>query len=304
MSSIPADSKLPASSGVSKSTPSRARLGFLKQFRFWFTLLVLTALAYGWLNRENSNLTAQDGIGYALGIIGGVSMFLLVFYPIRKNSRFMRNWIPTGYWFGAHIFLGVFGPLMILYHANFSLGSLNSSMALITMLIVVGSGLIGRFIYKKIHYGMSGRKASVKELRSDLQLTKGKLSEQFTLSQKVVNRLKAYEKASLKSRPLPIAVFAVFFIGLRSIYTYYTVTHHVRQALRNQARKNAWDRKMRRALLRSASRMMRTYIHAVRKAGEFQVYERFFSTWHLFHLPLFFLLLITGIAHVFAVHLY
>jgi hypothetical protein len=37
---------------------------------------------------------------------------------------------------------------------------------------------------------------------------------------------------------------------------------------------------------------------------EFQVYERLFALWHLFHLPLFFLLVIVSGLHVVAVHLY
>ena len=37
---------------------------------------------------------------------------------------------------------------------------------------------------------------------------------------------------------------------------------------------------------------------------EFESYERLFSLWHVLHLPLFFMLLIAGIVHVVAVHVY
>ena len=39
------------------------------------------------------------------------------------------------------------GPVLILWHTNFKLGSINSSVALIAMLVVAASGLVGRFLH-------------------------------------------------------------------------------------------------------------------------------------------------------------
>ena len=46
------------------------------------------------------------------------------------------------------------------------------------------------------------------------------------------------------------------------------------------------------------------YVLALRKITAFKLYERLFSLWHLFHLPLFFMMLITAVVHIFAVHMY
>ena len=40
------------------------------------------------------------------------------------------------------------------------------------------------------------------------------------------------------------------------------------------------------------------------QAAEFSFYERIFRMWHILHMPLFCLLIATGIAHIVAVHLY
>jgi hypothetical protein len=40
------------------------------------------------------------------------------------------------------------------------------------------------------------------------------------------------------------------------------------------------------------------------RVAELDSYERLFALWHVLHLPLFFMLLVAGIAHVIAVHLY
>ena len=42
----------------------------------------------------------------------------------------------------------------------------------------------------------------------------------------------------------------------------------------------------------------------VRRAATLGVYERLFSLWHVLHVPLFVILVLTAIIHVVAVHLY
>ena len=282
--------------------PAATRL--LRRRSLWMTVATLLLLAWGWLNRENSYLTAEEGTGYWLGILGGSSMLLLLLYPLRKKARFMRTWGPVGFWFGAHMFLGVAGPLMILYHSNFSTGSLNSNIALFSMLLVAGSGVVGRYLYSRIHFGMSGHKATMAQLRDEMQISMGKLNGRFTLSKKILKRIKRYEKRMLRPHMPLLGLFSLTWLGLCSLATYLSITHQLHKSLRQQARKNKWDRRMRKTLMRESSRAMREYIRVVRRAGEFQIYERFFALWNLLHLPLFMLLMITGTVHVVAVHMY
>jgi hypothetical protein len=53
-----------------------------------------------------------------------------------------------------------------------------------------------------------------------------------------------------------------------------------------------------------ANQLARRHIDLVRRVAELGTYERLFAFWHLLHLPLFFMLLVAGIVHVVAVHLY
>ena len=43
---------------------------------------------------------------------------------------------------------------------------------------------------------------------------------------------------------------------------------------------------------------------AARRVAEFESCERLFSAWHILHMPLFVMLVIVGIVHVIAVHVY
>ena len=46
------------------------------------------------------------------------------------------------------------------------------------------------------------------------------------------------------------------------------------------------------------------FIQAVRDVAQFHTYERLFSWWHIFHIPLVYLLVFSGIFHVISVHMY
>ena len=45
-------------------------------------------------------------------------------------------------------------------------------------------------------------------------------------------------------------------------------------------------------------------LESIRKIAEFNFYERLFSIWHLLHFPLFLMLIVSGIVHGIAVHMY
>ncbi|MEQ1651925.1 MAG: pyridine nucleotide-disulfide oxidoreductase, partial [Hyphomicrobium sp.] len=105
------------------------------------------AIVAGWAWRDEGHLTPEQGLGYWLGIAGATAMLLLLVYPLRKRMPSLRwlGGIPA--WFQLHMLLGVLGPLLILYHCNFSFGAPNSNIALSTMLVVAASGVVGRYLY-------------------------------------------------------------------------------------------------------------------------------------------------------------
>ncbi|MGB1091885.1 MAG: hypothetical protein ACPGYX_07160, partial [Oceanobacter sp.] len=140
--------------------------------------LVGWVLFRGWQLRDASYLNPEEGAGYWIGILGGSCMLALLLYPVRKHWQVMRNWGPLKHWFRAHMLLGILGPSLILFHSNFGLGSTNSNVALFCMLLVAGSGLVGRYLYTRIHYGLYGQRASVSELASLLSEQQAELAQQ------------------------------------------------------------------------------------------------------------------------------
>ena len=153
-----------------------------------YILLALAILA-GYLLRDISFITPESGLGYWLGIIGGSMMLALLLYPLRKRLRFLHIMGPTRHWFRMHMAFGLVGPLLILYHCNFQLGSVNSKVALYCMLLVAGSGIVGRHFYARIHRGLYGRKTSLRDLQQDLAVSNEKSHGLATLMPELVARL-------------------------------------------------------------------------------------------------------------------
>ena len=264
------------------------RLRTVFQFDILFFIFAFYLIGKGLIRREDSILTAESGLGYTLGIVGGSMMLLLLLYPLRKHAKFLQHLGPVRYWFRFHMLLGVAGPVLILYHSNFSLGSTNSNIALFSMLLVAGSGLFGRLFYSKIHDGLYGRKLQLAELQKSLEELK---AEQ--LGDAVPGgAIETIERMALKQRPL---LLATIFIPVLHFYSLYLSRKTIRQLSVSAGKQQ---------LARVLKSRIKQYFQAVVRVGDFSVYERLFSLWHVLHIPLFIMMIISGVVHVFAVHIY
>src|SRR6185503_5245651 len=86
-------------------------------------------------------MSPKSGLGYAIGILGGVLILSQLLYALRKRVRSLRFLGSVHGWFQTHMILGIVGPVCILIHCGFSLGATNSNIALFSMLTVSGSGI-------------------------------------------------------------------------------------------------------------------------------------------------------------------
>ncbi len=282
------------------STPLLSRLGWLL-----FFMAVGWLLYRGWLLRGEHYLTAEKGVGYLLGIIGGSLMLALLLYPLRKNLRLMRRWGSVSIWFRMHMLFGVLGPALILFHSNFILGSLNSTVALLCMLLVAASGLIGRFIYTRIHYGLYGSKATLQELGEIATSSKGRLEWLCGRDEEFQQRLRQVELLAME----PVnGIWHSLARWLKYTLSAWWIRWHLgrltTQALRRAGHLAKWDSKTQRRQRREARAYLKRYFQTARKVLEFNFYERMFALWHVVHLPFFFMMLLSGVIHVIAVHMY
>ena len=259
-----------------------------------FALLVAAVMGWAWWVRDYRYLQAESGAGYALGIIGASMMVILLLYPLRKRLRFMRGWLQLRNWFSLHMLLGVLGPLCILLHCNFRLGSTNSNVALTSMLLVAGSGLVGRYLYGKFHFGLYGQQVGLQQLKADLDYI--------------------YQQFQTSSLPGPQRD------GLKSLYA------DCSEIIESQSRKVSFRqligqrRRLRRITRQTLAAMAiddttaaarkqlddhrRALVALLDKLAGLRLFERLFGLWHIVHIPVFLLMIVTAIVHIFVVHWY
>ena len=270
-----------------------------------FYSAAICTVVYGIVRKDELYYTAEHGIGYAMGVIGSVAMLLLLVYPLRKRRTKMR-WIgSTRMWFSIHMFLGVFGPIVIWYHSGFNLGSFNSTFAIACMTIVAVSGILGRYFYSKIHHGLHGRRIKLNDMQAAVSQTYdavSKIIEPFgsienelkSLNERVADTSNGILRTILNSRKIQKDVRSV------KRATRKTLNHHVPSQPISRAKGKILEKNIKKALYCSVDQ----HLTMISRIASFSLYERLFSAWHHFHLPLFVMLVITAIIHVFVVHIY
>ncbi len=261
-----------------------------------FSVFTLSILTFAWLERNEYWYSAENGLGYAFGIIGSTMMLLLLFYPARKYWKPMRHAFKVHHWFRLHMIFGVWGPVFILLHSNFNLGSLNSNVALFSMLLVSGSGLIGRYVYQKLHRGLYGEQISFSDLDGDYQLAKYHFASLSYFTDDVQQLLYQIE-SQLTQRNVPIRV---------SIWASRKIKYIRRKSQLSIKEFSLNENEMKTKKKESLKSIgfWNEGLSSLEKMASYALYARLFSLWHIFHLPIFFMMIIAAIVHIFVVHIY
>jgi hypothetical protein len=254
-------------------------------------------------------------LGYNLGLTGGTMMLILLLYPLRKRVKLFSKLGALPTWFRWHMVLGILGPLIIIFHSTYHvyipyfhpIGSPNAAVAMLCMLLVSGSGTFGRFFYTKIHHGLYGRQATVRELQASLE-NSGELVSVFGFAPGVEKALTDFRAGAESQDYKKSASFASFFaIGFQARMLSRDLSREVRRVMQTQAAQSHFTREQlanTESLILDYHGKIVSYLNAVRDASQFHTYERMFSWWHIFHIPLVYMMVFSAIYHVYAVHAY
>lgn len=106
----------------------------------------------------------SGAFGHGLGIIGTIMItFGVAIYIARKQYGFMEQFLRIKYLLEFHIFLCTLGPILILFHTSFKFNGI-VSIAFWSMVAVVASGVVGRFIYVRIPRNIQGQEIGLEQL--------------------------------------------------------------------------------------------------------------------------------------------
>ena len=270
-----------------------------------FCLAVAAVLFVGWRLRTEELITAEHGVGHMLGIVGTSMMAVLAVYPARKRLPALRVLGSVKMWFCIHMILGVLGPVCILFHAAFSFGSLNSSVALSLMLVIAVSGIVGRYVYCKIHDGLYGHRMTLIELSEKLNRKREEIESQLALVPGVKEELlKIAQGAAQACLSLAGSVRRLLTIRCRIPFVLSRIKRMTRAHLKEQAGGGGWITSIRTKKRNLWNLQAELFLAQTLSVVQFTFYERLFALWQVLHIPSSCLLALVVLVHIIAVSLY
>lgn len=100
---------------------------------------------------------ASGILGHGLGIVGtNMIAFGVFLYIGAKKYGWLTKLVRLKYLLEFHIYLCTLGPILVLFHTTFKFGGI-VSIAFWSMVIVVLSGVVGRFLYIRLPRDWQGR---------------------------------------------------------------------------------------------------------------------------------------------------
>ena len=234
---------------------------------------------------QNELLKPTGLIGHGIGIAGSLLMIIGVFgYMARKRFRSLsRIWVLK-YWLEFHIFLCTLGPILVLYHTTFKFGGI-VAVSFWSMIAVVASGVIGRFIYLQIPRTIQGRELSL----SDLSGAEDELFAELQNNYKVNYEIIAQINIALSNSESKESGNFIFRIINRFRFE---------SKLMKQIRKELKTQQLSRKDHRKVVKLFKSKIILNRRIAWLSTMQNFLRYWHVAHLPFALIMLVIMIVHI------
>jgi len=230
-------------------------------------------------------LKPSGQIGHGLGIIGSLLMIVGVsIYMLRKRIRMFSRLGILKHWLEFHIFLCSLGPILVLYHTAFKFGGI-VAISFWSMVAVVLSGVIGRYIYLQIPRTIEGREMSLNEINQTKNALNQKLTLVYQLDQTVLEAItQAVKKRPDRSGKSMIKRSIAKFIFERN------TIREIKIILKKE--------KVSGKSFKEVMGLIRSEISLSRKIDRLITMQNLFKYWHVAHLPFALLMLIIMLVHI------
>jgi hypothetical protein len=261
---------------------------------FYYVVLVAEAagLVYFYSTHE---VLARDPIGHGIGWAGTGSMCLMHIYSIRRRVRALSHWGRLSTWLHVHIFLGLQGALLVCFHsAHLKTAANISGATIVVTLVVVASGMFGRYLFSLLPKSASGQRLTAREIEAELDELKP------LLARSAQPDLEAAMKEVGAAQPITgkMSFGQLVSEDLRAR----RALGHLEQAIKKVVRSRRQG---------EGSTDLEVFTDAIRRRSLLSRRlamltgaERMFRNWHVLHKPLTFILLGTVILHIVAHYIY
>jgi hypothetical protein len=225
--------------------------------------------------------------GHGFGIIGTLMMIVGVsVYMIRKRTRKFFNLGYLKHWLELHIFLCTVGPILVLYHTAFKFGGI-VSVSFWSMVLVVLSGVVGRFIYIQIPRTIQGKEIDIKDIILMREELADKLKLEMIFDVRLLNEL---DRLASPDRYKGLTGFNFFVLYIKDFFNIKSFMYRL-----NKNVSIANFSKVRRTEIKNKAQ---AEIIISRRLGMLHTMQNLFRYWHIAHLPFAIAMFVIMIVHV------
>ncbi len=225
-------------------------------------------------NENHSALKPSGVLGHGVGIVGSLMMiFGVAIYMIRKRVRKFFNLGFLKHWLELHIFLCTIGPILVLYHTAFKFGGI-VAVSFWSMVAVVLSGVIGRFIYVQIPRSIQGNELDIKQLNEMSYDISARLSHEISVGERITARmdrladLNRYKRITLGNSAALV------------IRDFFSLKFAIFELKREMNKLNIPKLRVKKIISLSKSKIVLT-----RRIAFLRTMQKLFRYWHIVHLP-------------------
>ena len=220
--------------------------------------------------------------GHGLGIIGTLLILIgVISYMARKRLKKLARLGLQKHWLEFHIFLCTIGPVMVLFHTAFKFGGI-VAISFWSMVAVVLSGVVGRFIYNQIPRTLQGRELSLHEVQAMRDSIGDRLKEVLHQNEPEVDVVMESiqdHTAQAKSK-IP---WTRMIQEQKSIHS-----------IKSMIPMNQLNQRERKEILR----LVRHEMTLNRRIDRLVTMQKMFRYWHVAHMPFALVMLVIMILHV------
>jgi hypothetical protein len=245
----------------------------------------LSSIEDRFFHPDHQSLKSSGVVGHGLGIIGSLMIMIGVgMYMIRKRIRRFSRVGILSHWLEFHIFLCVLGPILVLYHTAFLFGGL-VAVSFWSMVAVVASGVIGRYIYLQIPHTIEGGEMSLNEIdQTKVELNRRLVQVYHLDDSSMEDILQAVKRRPDRSgNNLFKRMIDKFMFDIRIKSEIQVILKHHKISTNN---------------IRQVFGLIDEEIKLNRKIDRLMMMQSLFKNWHIAHMPFALLMLIVMIVHV------
>lgn len=227
------------------------------------------------------------GIWLPLGWIGAAMMCTLMLYSLRKRVHLMNRLGPLRVWLLVHIFFGLMGPTLIVFHTTFKLNGIVAT-CFWAMIVTMCFGILGRYIYIQIPRSINGTELKSGDIDSMVE----------TLDKDLGELLPDAKLSGLMEKVIAPGTDAASMNPLKALFFY------IRNDLSNMSRIMDLHAKLKSEYNLPAGvraeviSVFRKKAALVRKRSFLKTSQALLNYWHVIHIPLALLMFLIMFLHI------